>query len=358
MNRQTAILRPFTQTDTPPAGWDRLFADADNSAEEARPLSGEQPSLLLIGCDAPRACGADIADLARRIGFRLLDSVSVADAPARLAMLVDADVLVLRCAGDEPGLDTLIARLDAMTHTSGTRLAVIVDFAGLDRVHAGLRAADSLILCEPSPEDLIATLAGLAGAVARRQQLHDIGRDSESARMDQLNEQLIRLSRTIEALVQNRTAERIDDQTPPAPEPDSLRSPARAYAAPPPMDGANDSGVTARQVRAVLRTRRLREHIVAADLFADPAWDILLDLMAARLEGQRVSVSSLCIAAAVPPTTALRWIRQLTERGLLLRQADPQDGRRIFIALSDEGAAVVTRWFEACRSHMLEALGR
>lgn len=358
MNRHSAILRPFAQTDTPPAGWDRLFAEPDPAAEEALPLAGDQPSLLLIGGDASPAPGADLAALARKIGFRLLGSVSVADAPARLAMLVDADVVLLRCAGDEPGLDALIARLDAMTDTSGTRLAAIVDLAGLDRVHAGLCASDSLILCEPAAEDLIAALAGLAGAVVRRQQLHDIGRDSESTRIDQLNDQLIRLSRTIEALVQNRTAERIDDPTPPTPEPGTLRSPARAYAAPPPMDGANDSGVTARQVRAVLRTRRLREDIVATDLFADPAWDILLDLMAARLEGQRVSVSSLCIAAAVPPTTALRWIRQLTERGLLLRQADPQDGRRIFIALSDEGAAVVTRWFEACRSHMLEALGR
>ena len=42
---------------------------------------------------------------------------------------------------------------------------------------------------------------------------------------------------------------------------------------------------------------------------------MLLDLLAARLERERVSVSSLCIAAAVPPTTALRWIRTLTDKG-------------------------------------------
>src|SRR3546814_4614981 len=65
---------------------------------------------------------------------------------------------------------------------------------------------------------------------------------------------------------------------------------------------------------------------------------MLLDLMAAHLSGQRVSVSSLCIAAAVPATTALRWIRALTAHGLFLRQADPSDGRRVFIALSDKAA--------------------
>jgi len=36
---------------------------------------------------------------------------------------------------------------------------------------------------------------------------------------------------------------------------------------------------------------------------ADPAWDMLLDLTAARAESRAVSVSSLCIAAGVPTTT-------------------------------------------------------
>jgi DNA-binding MarR family transcriptional regulator len=136
-----------------------------------------------------------------------------------------------------------------------------------------------------------------------------------------------------------------------------FRSPARGYSPPPGDETAEDVPIGSHNVRAMLRARRLREHIVAADLFADPAWDIMLDLMAARLEQTRVSVSSLCIAAAVPPTTALRWIRQLTERGLLQRQADPSDGRRIFIALSDEGAAVVQRWFRESRGHLMAALG-
>src|SRR3546814_2543305 len=75
----------------------------------------------------------------------------------------------------------------------------------------------------------------------------------------------------------------------------------------------------------MLRQRRMREQYFPADLFADPAWDMLLDLYAARLEHQPVSVSSLCIAAAVPATTALRWIKTMTEAGLFVREADPQD---------------------------------
>ena len=102
-------------------------------------------------------------------------------------------------------------------------------------------------------------------------------------------------------------------------------------------------------VRALIRYRRLREQFFAKDLFADPAWDMLLDLMAARLERSRVAVSSLCIAAAVPATTALRWIRTLTEHGLLVRCADPEDGRRIFIDLSDVASDALTAYFQTAQ---------
>src|SRR3546814_1843272 len=43
---------------------------------------------------------------------------------------------------------------------------------------------------------------------------------------------------------------------------------------------------------------------------SDPAWDMLLDLyLAAERNTRPVSISSLCIASAVPATTALRWIK-------------------------------------------------
>ena len=57
-------------------------------------------------------------------------------------------------------------------------------------------------------------------------------------------------------------------------------------------------------------------------------------------------VTSLCIAAAVPATTALRWIAQMTEMGLLVREQDPEDKRRAFIALSDSAADAMARYFD------------
>ena len=89
----------------------------------------------------------------------------------------------------------------------------------------------------------------------------------------------------------------------------------------------------------------MRREFFDTALFADPAWDILLDLTAARAEHTRVSVTSLCIASGVPPTTALRWISQMTEAGLLDRVEDANDRRRAFIQLSDKSADAMARYF-------------
>jgi hypothetical protein len=105
--------------------------------------------------------------------------------------------------------------------------------------------------------------------------------------------------------------------------------------------------VTAQRVRAHIRARRLREKFFAPGLFADPAWDILLDLAASRLERKSVSVSSLCIAASVPTTTALRTIKQMVDAALLVRRADPGDARRTFIDLAPQTARAMDGCLEA-----------
>jgi len=60
--------------------------------------------------------------------------------------------------------------------------------------------------------------------------------------------------------------------------------------------------VSPAMVRRLIRLRRDRDRHFPAEIFADPAWDMLLDLSAARMEGIDMPVSSLCVAAAVPTT--------------------------------------------------------
>jgi hypothetical protein len=109
-------------------------------------------------------------------------------------------------------------------------------------------------------------------------------------------------------------------------------------------------------IRALIRVRRARTEHLPADLFADPAWDMLLDLMAARLEGKKVAVSSLCVAAAVPPTTALRWIGVMTERGLIVRTTDLADRRRVHVELAPATAQALLAWLRGAQRRAAEVL--
>ena len=113
----------------------------------------------------------------------------------------------------------------------------------------------------------------------------------------------------------------------------------------PPVEPICGQAVTEQYVRNMLKLRRNRDRFFDNDLFADPAWDILLELYASTLAQIRVSISNLCIAAAVPPTTALRWINQLENQGMLARRADPTDGRRCFITLSEKALEAMNAYF-------------
>ena len=78
----------------------------------------------------------------------------------------------------------------------------------------------------------------------------------------------------------------------------------------------------ARQTAAsALNLRRRREQALGASLFAEPAWDMLLDLYLRQSEGLRTTVSSACLGSAAPPTTALRHMAILVERGLVERRS-------------------------------------
>jgi hypothetical protein len=105
-----------------------------------------------------------------------------------------------------------------------------------------------------------------------------------------------------------------------------------------------------RMVRQVIANRQARGRFFDAELFGDPAWDMLLDLTAARGEGVQVSVTSLCIASGVPATTALRWLTQMVESGLFVRVPDPADRRRAFIVLSDRSLTAMAGYFASLRA--------
>lgn len=104
-----------------------------------------------------------------------------------------------------------------------------------------------------------------------------------------------------------------------------------------------DPDVLARLAAVLIRIRSIRSSYLPEDLFGEPGWDLLLDLYVHRRRGKRISVTSACTAAGVPPTTALRWIGDLVDRGFIEREDDKADRRRALLSLTDAGERDVTR---------------
>lgn len=89
----------------------------------------------------------------------------------------------------------------------------------------------------------------------------------------------------------------------------------------------------------VYKGRRLRNKYFPKDLFADPAWDILLLLYAMEHAGKRVSISAVCMSAGVSESTGHRWISKLIANGMIVRERHPSDRRVSWLRLSDRTLA-------------------
>lgn len=293
--------------------------------------------------------GSEAADLDLAGDVRVAAVVEAPQTSAHLRQMVAVDIVWLARAGSmESGVLTEIG-LAAMERQCG--LICETTLEELDRVVGAIPAAlRTEFLVDASPAERLVALAAMQ--TRPRMAMHDVARDDAMERIDRLQEEVARISRLLGDLAGRGgmpgglapRGEEFEDYQ------GRVRSPTRDYAAVPRSFVPEERTIDrqrAKAVRRMLRQRRMREQYFPADMFADPAWDMLLDLYAARLERQPVSVSSLCIAAAVPATTALRWIKTMTDAGLFVREADPRDGRRIFIGLADATFDAMARYFEA-----------
>jgi DNA-binding MarR family transcriptional regulator len=90
------------------------------------------------------------------------------------------------------------------------------------------------------------------------------------------------------------------------------------------------------RARRLLESRRKRIAIFGAQMFAEPAWDMLL-LLYLSGRGRRQTQSSLCELSGASRSTALRWIEFLAARDLVRREDHPTDKRRNFVSLTEKG---------------------
>ena len=296
------------------------------------PREHASPAVLLVADNSVTGL-ADIAAL----GARCLAAVPLRAAAARLdsaalpdLVVAELDALAVAEAG-AAALDALFGRLRDGVGSNRFGAVVIIPPSLVDLGAALLDCPEIELLVAPEAGERQAALATALPA-PRALRVADSGTDSVAVRLGQMRDEVGRIAQRLAALA-GVAAQPLPDRAP---------------------EDGEDAPVDAGLVRSIIRARRLRDAYFTADLFADPAWDMLLDLFAARLEQRQVSVSSLCIAASVPPTTALRWIGTMHDEGLFERQADPTDRRRAYIALSDKGVEGMKNYIAAVKRQGLQ----
>lgn len=311
---------------------------ADFSYDLAQDSAG-LPARVAIFADRPSTRALIAEDLAGA-GFRTLDGGEVTvllDGP--ITML--GDVVMVDCPVVDGGTLAALARLDMRAARAGSQLIVSTSFEALDDVFAALDQSNPQILVQPSRAERVVAVGRLLSGVAN-------ARVREMTEEDRLS--LLRLSQQVEAIA--KELDRISGED--TEQPKRLSDFKQGWRGPETHGSALAASVDRsashplpdpRLVRQMIANRQARSRFFDAELFADPAWDMLLDLTAAHAEHSRVSVTSLCIAAGVPATTALRWVKQMVESGIFERIADSSDKRRAFIALSDSSVDAMARYF-------------
>lgn len=292
---------------------------------------------MLLIADHPGAADTELAIAVS--GGRLLQRAGWSDAAAMLDRLASWPLIVLDTNGVSAAvLDAAMPAVAAYLERAGVPAVVMLSRDQIDAVALHLLGPNAQLLCEASYEQRVAAI--FAASIPHRPALHDSWRESDGERLQRLTEEVARIAQALAKLTQNeepRPASQIADRR-------------RSYDGEPVASG---QPVEPQEVRRVIHLRRIRgkffRQFGGEGLFEDPAWDMLLDLFAAELEGAQVSVSSLCIAAGVAPTTALRWIAKMTEMDLFIRHPDPVDRRRAFMTLSSQASDAMRAYMVAAR---------
>lgn len=284
---------------------------------------------MIVGGTAQR-----IADLNRLLSVTGCTALAMDDAKRADFLLVDFS--------SETDIPTdFLLRISQYLQTHRSTALVWTKMEGLEDAYAALPQGQCHFLVDADDIEAMPILAGAFGR-GDMDRLHDRNRDVSFESLHRISDELAEFARTLARMADSERKDGVSDK------PMSFRqAPLGGFQEFPSTDPERSDAIDAQTLREIIKLRRMRDRFFPPDLFADPAWDILLDLKAAGQEGQHVSVSSLCIAAAVPPTTALRWITAMTDNGMLVRRQDPADARRVFIELSDETSAKLDDYFVA-----------
>jgi DNA-binding MarR family transcriptional regulator len=297
---------------------DYLAGAVNSQSGFSRPpilIAGDSEAALQRAARTVEACG-----------LRIADSVGIDAALDRIDRQAAASALWVELDEDRgPPMDALLDHVNRDVSHGRYPAVIAAPPALIDVIEARIGNSGIEFVAGGDEAERTAALAVTLSGAGRPDRLSDVASDQNATRLRQLSDEVSRIASTLARL-----------STGPASSPRLTELPPATTDLP---------QVSADTIRTVIRARRLRARYFDEDMFADPAWDMLLDLLQAELTQLRVPVSSLCIAASVPATTALRWLKTMTQQGIFERRADPHDGRRVFVELAPQASQALRRYF-------------
>ncbi len=286
---------------------------------------------------------ADLADDIIAAGIAVADDRSFSEfceetAANGLTAPVAGHIILADCPAVGGSEAAALRRLANAVQQGGQRLILSTTLDALDEVRAVLGSCEADLLVAPGRSEWLLALARAAAETGKQARQ---GVEESRLLLLQLTEQISRLSRRVETFSgmapEAQGADAAGDHASRATmgETDDPEPPVHAALPDPQL------------VRRIIRQRQMRGRFFDATLLTDPVWDMVLDLTAARAERKSVTVTSLCIASGAPPSTAVRWIGQLIDAGMLERRTNPHDRRSAYIDLTSKAVEAVSRYFEA-----------
>jgi len=210
------------------------------------------------------------------------------------------------------------------------QLLLVTGQASLETAIAAMRLEASDYLFKPiEPKSLREAVQHALSRAESIRQVRSATKDSAGSR------ELMQIADTARALAEDvrRTIEQ-----------DSSR---RAAPGGVPRQSSRPEEASLRTLNLLQKLQEARTGIFGEAVMPEPAWEMLAELMRARMAGQHLSVTSLALSSRSPMTSALRRIEDLIQGGLVARMPDPADRRRTYVELTPEGMARMQIFLES-----------
>jgi FixJ family two-component response regulator len=267
----------------------RRTIDSSEESMASAPIPAARGSVLIVEDESELL--AEMEEVLRRSGFAVeatshpRTAIEIATGRRGLDVVV-TDIRMPEIEGPDL-IGILRARLP---EEDGTQFIVVTGVASVENAVGSMRAGAMDFLCKPIGRAELIRAVDAAADRARQQRESRAGADTAKRLLGQLEKMM--------AQAQGQPAEE---------KPSSV----------------------------LLAQRARRDELFALE--GEPSWDMLLDLASAKLTGEELSVTAVCIASRASMTTALRRLNELVEQGTVLRRRDQNDGRRHIVELSEAG---------------------